>query len=75
MRPAVFSITYLYPRFVGSATPQPAADVEPLEPIVPGKWAAWARGAEAEAQLDRAQHLPSAAHRSFRRPAFHTTRS
>lgn len=73
MRPAVWSLTFLAPRGLRREIPRPMVD-EPLQPIVPGAWAAWARSLEAEAAETR-DHAPAMPTRSLRRPAFHTTRS
>ncbi len=72
MRPGVWSLTVLYPRNTNSEAPRRPMVDEPLEPLVPGAWAAWARRYDAEQARDQAA---AAAPRSLRRPAFHTTRS
>lgn len=71
MRAGVWSLTFLYPRTTHGDAPRRPMVEEPLEPIVPGAWAAWARRYEAEQARDQAATAP----RSLRRPAFHTTRS
>jgi hypothetical protein len=73
MRPAVWSLTFLSPRGLHRETPRPMVE-EPLQPIVPGAWAAWARSLDAVDGVTR-DHAPAMPARSTRRPAFHTTRS
>ncbi len=71
MRPGVWSLTDLHSQPRRDA-PQPAARETPLEPLVPGAWAAWARRGAVEAEPSAETTTPV---HGFRRPAFHTTRS